>query len=99
VTAAQPGRQAAKNAVLLLPLCCRAETMLDKEITGRASAGRLRLIRADLLVRLRPVCTAMPNDIFLELIEAMAAVQLKYELHETDYAARSDGEPSEHGQR
>jgi len=65
--------------------------MVDKDIARRATAERLRLIRDDLLVRLRPVCTTVPHDAFLEMIEGMAALQLKYEMQETDYAAASDG--------
>jgi hypothetical protein len=32
--------------------------------------------------RIRPICSDMPDELFLELIERMAAVQLKYELTE-----------------
>jgi len=65
--------------------------MVDKDIAQRASAERLRLIRADLLVRLRPVCATIPHDAFLEMIEGMAALQLKYEMQETNYAAAASG--------
>lgn len=68
--------------------------MVDNEMTRRANAERLRLIRADLLVRLRPVCTTIQHDAFLEMIEGMAALQLKYELQETDYAAAASDSDS-----
>jgi hypothetical protein len=54
--------------------------MVSQEITERARAERLRLIRAELLARIRPVAANMPHDLFLEMIDGMAAVQLKYEL-------------------
>jgi hypothetical protein len=49
-------------------------------ITDRARAERLSTIREELLERIRPVCSRMPQDLFLELVESMAAIQLKYEL-------------------
>jgi hypothetical protein len=49
-------------------------------ISDRARSERLGAIRAELLSRLRPVCTAMPHDLFLEMVESMASIQLKYEL-------------------
>jgi hypothetical protein len=49
-------------------------------ITDRARADRLSIIRGELLERIRPVCSRMPQDLFLELVESMAALQLKYEL-------------------
>jgi hypothetical protein len=49
-------------------------------ITDRARAERLGTIRDELLERIRPVCSRMPQDLFLELVESMAAIQLKYEL-------------------
>ncbi|NUO37253.1 MAG: hypothetical protein HOQ17_01870 [Gemmatimonadaceae bacterium] len=49
-------------------------------ITDRARAERLDTIRDELLERIRPVCALMPHDLFLELVESMAAIQLKYEL-------------------
>jgi hypothetical protein len=49
-------------------------------ITDRARAERLGVIRDELLERIRPVCSRMPQDLFLELVESMAAIQLKYEL-------------------
>jgi hypothetical protein len=54
--------------------------MLRTEITNRARSERLSSIRAELLVRLRPICSGMQQDRFLEMVETMAAVQLKYEL-------------------
>lgn len=50
------------------------------EITDRARAERLGTIRAELLGRIRSVCRDMPQDLFLEMVESMAAIQLKYEL-------------------
>ena len=49
-------------------------------ITERARTERLSIIRGDLLQRIRPVCSRMPQDLFLEMVESMAAIQLKYEL-------------------
>ena len=49
-------------------------------ITDRARAERLSTIREELLERIRPLCSRMPQDLFLELVESMAAIQLKYEL-------------------
>lgn len=54
--------------------------MTHDKAGARAQEERLRAVRADLLVRLRPVCSAMPNDIFLEMVESMTAIQVKYEL-------------------
>ncbi|HEY2066767.1 MAG TPA: hypothetical protein VGG84_12460 [Gemmatimonadaceae bacterium] len=48
----------------------------------RAQGERLHAIRQDLIRRIRPICADMPDDLFFELIERMAAVQLKYELEE-----------------
>ncbi len=47
---------------------------------GRARSARLDAITKDLRRRIRPVCLTMPDDIFLDLIEAMGKLQLKYEL-------------------
>jgi hypothetical protein len=41
---------------------------------------RLGSIRSELMRRIRPVCREMPQDLFLELVESMAGIQLKYEL-------------------
>ncbi|HET9025778.1 MAG TPA: hypothetical protein VFN64_14495 [Burkholderiaceae bacterium] len=57
--------------------------MTHSDITDRARLERLELIRADLLERIRPACREMPQDLFLELVETMAALQLKYELRST----------------
>jgi hypothetical protein len=53
---------------------------LNHEISDRARADRLGLIRAALLLRIRPHCPRMPHDLFLELVESMAELQLKYEM-------------------
>ncbi len=53
---------------------------MDREITERARVERLTQIRGELLRRIRPFCETMPHELFLEMIETMAAVQLKYEL-------------------
>jgi hypothetical protein len=49
-------------------------------ISDRARTERLGAIRAELMARIRPVCTGMPHDLFLEMVESMASIQLKYEL-------------------
>lgn len=48
--------------------------------SDRARSERLGAIRAELLERIRPVCAGMPHDLFLEMVESMASIQLKYEL-------------------
>jgi hypothetical protein len=48
----------------------------------QARDERLELIRVDLHRRIRPVCTDMPEMLFFELVDRMAAIQLKYELLE-----------------
>ena len=48
----------------------------------RAHDDRLDAIREELVRRIRPVCMEMSDDLFFELIESMAAIQLKYELEE-----------------
>ena len=55
---------------------------MNEDITDRARSDRLRVIRDELLRRIRPACGNMPQDMFLELIESMAALQLKYELRD-----------------
>ena len=50
------------------------------EFTERARADRLEFIRSELVSRLRPVCTAWPDHLFSEMVDAMAAIQLKFEL-------------------
>ena len=49
-------------------------------LTDRARTERLGSIRTELMRRIRPVCREMPQDLFLELVESMAGIQLKYEL-------------------
>jgi hypothetical protein len=46
----------------------------------RARADRLAVIADELRRRMRPVCASMPDDLFYEMIDGMAAIQLKYEL-------------------
>ena len=58
------------------------DPMIGHGITERARSERHARIREDLLQRMRPVCLDMPEDLFLELIETMAALQLRYEMHE-----------------
>jgi hypothetical protein len=60
----------------------RREQAVQRQAIGdRARAARLSAIRAELLVRIRPLCAEMPDELFLEMVEGMAAVQLKYELN------------------
>ena len=59
----------------------REQSTQRQEIGDRARAARLSAIRAELLVRIRPLCVGMPDELFLEMVESMAAVQLKYELN------------------
>jgi hypothetical protein len=59
----------------------REQSVQRQEIGDRARAARLSAIRAELLARIRPVCMEMPDELFLEMVEGMAAVQLKYELN------------------
>ena len=58
--------------------------MALSNITDRARTERLGVIRAELLQRIRPMCSEMPHDQFLEMVENMAAIQLKYEMRITD---------------
>ena len=46
----------------------------------RARTDRLAIIADELRVRMRPVCASMPDELFHEMIDGMAAIQLKYEL-------------------
>lgn len=55
---------------------------MSQQIPERARAERLELIRRDLVRRIRPLCHDMPDDIFMELVDSMATVQLKYETRE-----------------
>ncbi|MDB4893015.1 MAG: hypothetical protein JWL61_4870 [Gemmatimonadetes bacterium] len=48
----------------------------------RARDERLEVIRGELRSRIRPVCSDMPEELFFEMIDGMAALQLKYELLE-----------------
>jgi hypothetical protein len=54
--------------------------MANDEISARAREERYHVIRAEILARLRPVCSDMPDDVFLEMVDNMAAIRLKYEL-------------------
>jgi hypothetical protein len=49
-------------------------------LSDRAHSERLGAIRDELLQRIRAVCSGMPHDLFLEMVESMASIQLKYEL-------------------
>jgi hypothetical protein len=46
----------------------------------RAKDERLDLIGEELRRRMRVVCPTMPEELFFEMIERMATIQLKYEL-------------------
>lgn len=54
--------------------------MADHEMGRQARDERLDLISAELRRRIRPVCSGMPEELFFEMIDRMAAIQLKYEL-------------------
>ena len=54
------------------------------ELTSHARVMRLKSLEAELRRRLRSSCAEMPDDQFQELVERMAALQLKYELRSTD---------------
>jgi hypothetical protein len=54
--------------------------MTGHETGQRARDERLDAISAELRRRIRPVCAQMPEELFFEMIEGMAAIQLKYEL-------------------
>ena len=56
--------------------------MTDQEMGQRARDERLEVISTELRQRIRPVCADMPEELFFEMIERMAAIQLKYELLE-----------------
>ena len=56
--------------------------MTHIEISTRAREERYRVIREEIVARLRPVCSEMPDDVFLEMVENMTAIRLKYELKE-----------------
>lgn len=53
---------------------------VNRDAGQHACADRLRHIAAELTQRLRPVCASMPDDLFVEMIDGMAQLQLKYEL-------------------
>ena len=52
------------------------------ELEENARRLRREVITAELRDRIRPVCESIPEDLFLELIDRMAEIQLKYELIE-----------------
>ena len=56
--------------------------MTDQEMGQRARDERLEVISSELRRRIRPVCPDMPEELFFDMIERMAAIQLKYELLE-----------------
>jgi hypothetical protein len=56
--------------------------MTDQEMGQRARDERLQDISVELRRRIRPVCPNMPEDLFHEMVDRMAAIQLKYELLE-----------------
>jgi CRISPR/Cas system type I-B associated protein Csh2 (Cas7 group RAMP superfamily) len=56
--------------------------MTDQEMGQRARDERLEVISTELRRRIRPVCADMPEEVFFDMIERMAAIQLKYELLE-----------------
>jgi hypothetical protein len=65
----------------------RFPSSCDRNVTGqemgqRARDERLEVITTELRQRIRPVCPDMPEELFFEMIERMAAIQLKYELIE-----------------
>jgi hypothetical protein len=61
-------------------------TTVEKAISDRARLERLAAIRTELLPRIKPLCASMPDELFLELVDGMAEVQLRYELHENSHA-------------
>jgi hypothetical protein len=54
--------------------------MTDQEMGQRAREERLEDISVELRRRIRPVCPDMPQELFHEMVDRMAAIQLKYEL-------------------
>jgi hypothetical protein len=62
--------------------------MTDQEMGQRAREERLEDIRTELRRRIRSVCRDMPEELFFEMIDRMAAIQLKYELLEDTPAPR-----------
>lgn len=55
-------------------------TALTSDLEQRARDERLAHITSELRRRIRPACPTMPEELFFEMIERMAAIQLKYEL-------------------
>ena len=56
--------------------------MTGQDMGQRARDERLDLIGSELRRRMRPVCPDMPEELFFEMVERMAAIQLKYELRD-----------------
>ena len=56
--------------------------MTGHSLGQQARDDRLDHIISELRLRIRPVCPDMPEALFFEMIERMAAIQLKYELRE-----------------
>ncbi|MEO8619538.1 MAG: hypothetical protein ABI625_00655 [bacterium] len=56
--------------------------MTGHELGQRARDQRLELISASLRKRIRPACADMPEELFFEMIDRMATIQLKYELRD-----------------
>ena len=54
--------------------------MSGDDLEQRAREDRLAIITGELRRRIIVVCSDMPPDMFSELIDNMAAIQLKYEL-------------------
>ena len=52
----------------------------NHDAAERVRAERFAVITKELRHRLRPVCATMPDDLFHEMIDEMAELQLKYEL-------------------
>ena len=55
-------------------------SMRGDDLEQKARDERLELITTELRRRIRCVCQDMPDEMYFELIESMAAIQLKYEL-------------------
>ena len=56
--------------------------MRDHSLGQQSRDDRLERIASELRHRMRPVCPDMPDERFLDMVERMAAIQLKYELRE-----------------
>ena len=72
-----------------------ARLMVHNEISDRARAERLAHIRNGLVRRMRDVCHDTPDDLFQELVDRMALIQLKYELHQDSSRPSPDPAPHE----